>query len=172
VKAKSTDVWLVRHACAGHRDDWGAAADEERPLDLAGKAQARALSRLLVDANPLRLVASPTRRCVETLLPLSMKVGLDTETSPLLRNDAPRGLDDVVHRRFAGGAVFCTHGEALQSFLLRLRKEGLRVDHDRTDDELLMKGAAWRLRLDGPKGPRVRLMVPLGVQSCPHHPYG
>jgi phosphohistidine phosphatase SixA len=162
-------VWLVRHACAGASDEW-TRPDEERPLDVAGRVQASALCRLLVEQHPARLVASSTRRCVETLLPLSRRLNLDVDDEPLLAPGTPGGLAKLVRDPAAENVVFCTHGEALQPFLQELREEGLRVKHDRTDEELLMKGAAWRLRFDQPKGPRLKLMVPLGVQSCPHHP--
>jgi phosphohistidine phosphatase SixA len=162
-------VWLVRHACAGASDDW-TRPDDERPLDVAGRVQATALGRLLVEQQPARLAASPTRRCAETLLPLARRLHLDVDLEPLLAPDTPCGLAKLVRDRAAESTVFCTDGEALQPFLQELRDEGLRVKHDRTDEELLMKGAAWRLRFDRPKGPRLKLMVPLGVQSCPHHP--
>ena len=170
MKSSTEDVWLVRHACAGHGGVW-TRPDEERPLDVAGTVQAKALGRLLVQEAPSRLVAGPSRRCVETLLPLSRRLRLDVDVEPLLAKDASGGLAKLVHDDSTRNAVLCTHGEVLELFLRCLREEGVRVKHDRTDDELLMKGAAWRLRLDEPKGPRLKLMVPVGVQSCPHHPH-
>ena len=140
-------------------------------MDLAGKVQATALGRLLVRETPSRLVAGPSRRCIETLLPLSRRLRLEVDVEPLLAKDASGGLAKLLHDASARNAVLCTHGEVLEPFLQCLRADGVRVKHDRTDDELLMKGAAWRLRLDEPKGPRLKLMVPVGVQSCPHHPH-
>ena len=162
------DVWLVRHACAGYGEAWSR-PDEARPLDAAGKVQASALGRLLVEQHPARLVANATRPCLETLLPLARRANLDIDVEPLLAEREPCALERLIRDPAVENTVLCTHGEVLQSFLRRLRTEGLRVKHDRTDEELLMKGAAWRLRLDEPKGPRLKLMVPLGVQSCPHH---
>jgi phosphohistidine phosphatase SixA len=170
VKSSTEDVWLVRHACAGHGDEW-TRPDDERPLDVAGKVQATALGRLLAQEAPGRLISSPSRRCVETLLPLSRRLRLEVDVEPLLAQDASGGVAKLVHDACTRNAVLCTHGEVLESFLKCLHEEGVRVKHDRTDDELLMKGAAWRLRLDEPKGPRLKLMVPVGVQSCPHHPH-
>ena len=89
----------------------------------------------------------------------------------MLAKDASGGLAKLLHDASTRNAVLCTHGEVLEPFLKCLREDGVRVRHGRTDDELLMKGAAWRLRLDEPKGPRLKLMVPVGVQSCPHHPH-
>jgi phosphohistidine phosphatase SixA len=170
VASPDRDVWIVRHACAGHSDEWDR-RDDERPLDTSGKVQAHALGRLLAEKEVVRLVASPSRRCIETLSPLSRRTDLDITTEPLLAKDADRGLEKLVRDSSAAGAVFCTHGEVLQPFLAQLRTEGVRVKHGRTDDELLMKGAAWRLRFDHPDGPRLKLFVPVGVQSCPHHPH-
>ena len=140
-------------------------------MDVAGKVQATALGRLLVRETPSRLVASPSRRCVETLLPLSRRLRLEVDVEPLLAKDASGGLAKLLHDASTRNAVLCTHGEVLEPFLQCLREDGVRVKHDRTDDELLMKGAAWRLRLDEPKGPRLKQMVPHSVQSCPHHPH-
>ena len=140
-------------------------------MDVAGKVQATALGRLLVRETPSRLVAGPSRRCIETLLPLSRRLRLEVDVEPLLAKDASGGLAKLLHDASTRNAVLCTHGEVLEPFLQCLREDGVRVKHDRTDDELLMKGAAWRLRLDEPKGPRLKLMVPVGVQSCPHHPH-
>jgi 8-oxo-dGTP diphosphatase len=168
VTARQPEVWLVRHACAGHRDEW-IGPDDDRPLDRAGRSQALALGRELAERQPVRLVAGPSRRCVETLVPLSRDLDLDIDLEPKLSKVEEPDLAELVRSLEATGTVFCTHGEVLQSYLQELRRQDVRVKHHRTDQELLMKGAAWRLRFDPPKGLRLKLVVPIGVQSCPHH---
>jgi 8-oxo-dGTP diphosphatase len=121
VKSSTEDVWLVRHARAGDSDQWSP-PDEERPLDVAGKVQATALGRLLVRETPSRLVASPSRRCVETLLPLSRRLRLEVDVEPLLAKDASGGLAKLLHDASTRNAVLCTHGEVLEPFLKCLRK--------------------------------------------------
>ena len=165
---RGSEVWLVRHACAGHSGEW-VGPDEDRPLDPAGRSQALALARELAEREPVRLVASPTRRCVETLVPLARVLDVDIESEPRLAKPVAGDMAELVRAPNANGAVFCTHGEALEPFLQELREDSVRVKHDRSDQELLMKGAAWRLRFDGSNAPRLKLVVPLGVQSCPHH---
>ncbi|MPY96207.1 MAG: hypothetical protein GEV08_25025 [Acidimicrobiia bacterium] len=116
-----------------------------------------------------RLVASPARRCAGTLAPLAHRTGLVVETdaglgpeadlAPVLGMlDAPAGL----------GTVACTHGEGMERLLDQLRGEGLRVEGGAGGDRLLLKGAAWELGR-APRGWLLRLHVPVGLTTCPHH---
>ena len=100
---------IVRHGCAGDSEAW-AGDDAERPLDDGGFEQATALASALDDVSVTRLIASPTRRCVQTLQPLSAHVGLDIDHSPRL---GPEGsLIDIVENDWTSllGSVLCTHG--------------------------------------------------------------
>ena len=63
-------VRLVRHACAGDKHSW-AGDDADRPLDDVGRLQALAVAELLGLRPAGRLLSSPTRRCLDTLVPLA-----------------------------------------------------------------------------------------------------
>ncbi len=74
-------VILIRHARAGKRADWPG-PDALRPLDSRGRTQARALADLVGPFAPRRLVAADPVRCVETLQPLSQRLGAVIEVDP------------------------------------------------------------------------------------------
>jgi 8-oxo-dGTP diphosphatase len=59
---------VVRHARAVPRESWDG-ADAERPLADEGVAQAERLAPLLAAYDPSHVVASETRRAIDTLLP-------------------------------------------------------------------------------------------------------
>lgn len=160
-------VWVVRHACAGHKEDWDG-PDDDRPLDPAGQEQAEALARVLV-GEPTSLWSSPTKRCVDTLAPLSAATGVPVQTDAALRGPNGKGLLERIEAPGTEGMVLCTHGEVMRPVLDALRRDpGVTSDH--SDDELLLKGAAWRLdrRPDG--GWHLDLLAPTPRLDCPHHP--
>jgi 8-oxo-(d)GTP phosphatase len=101
---------LVRHAWAGHSDQWDG-DDELRPLDERGTQQARALVSLLEPFEVERILSSPATRCVDTVVPLAASRGLDVEVRDELR-DMRQGLDGPGLVRSLAGApvVVCGHG--------------------------------------------------------------
>jgi phosphohistidine phosphatase SixA len=159
--------WVVRHGCAGHKDDWPG-PDDDRPLDPAGEQQAEALAEVLTGEGPTRLVASPTRRCIDTLAPLGERLGLPVEVEPALRETTGVALVHLVAADACDGAAVCTHGEVMEPALEVLRTAGLEVVGDVSDEDLLLKGAAWRLDRASP-GWRLELVAPIPLASCPHH---
>ena len=70
---------VLRHAGALPRQEW-ADDDLDRPLDPAGAAQAERLVPVLDAYGLTRLVSSPARRCLDTLLPYATRFGLAIET--------------------------------------------------------------------------------------------
>ncbi|MDP1818327.1 MAG: phosphoglycerate mutase family protein [Acidimicrobiales bacterium] len=162
-------LWIVRHACAGHRSAWEG-PDEERPLDVAGVQQARALATLLAAHDLDRLVSSPHKRCVDTLAPLAEATELPLAVDGALRpGDAAVGvLGDLLHDPGSDGSVVCTHGEVMAALLPALRAGSIRVVDDRSDDALLLKGAAWRI--DRSAHPwLLELIAPIPRDPCPAH---
>ena len=101
---------LVRHAWAGHSDQWDG-DDERRPLDDRGREQARALVPLLEPYEIERILSSPATRCVDTVVPLAASRGLDVEVRDELR-DLRQELDGPGLVRSLAGApvVVCGHG--------------------------------------------------------------
>lgn len=111
-------VVLLRHASAGHRDDWEG-DDLLRPLDEKGWKQARKLARELRRLGVTRALSSPYVRCVQTLEPLGLVVEHDERLAEGAPPQAARtllaSLDD---------AVACTHGDIVEGVLGRPLRKG------------------------------------------------
>jgi 8-oxo-dGTP diphosphatase len=165
-------IHLLRHACAGHKDDWEG-DDERRPLDEAGMRQADALAEELLREEPVhRLVSSPPDRCVQSLQPLAARTGLRIELADRLRADAdPDEVAELIVS-LDEGTVLCTHGELMRPLLDRWRAARVAIESARPDDDefLLGKGTAWTLEVDGGRVRRLRHHAPMPVADCPTHP--
>jgi 8-oxo-dGTP diphosphatase len=162
---------LLRHACAGHKQEWPGYDDDERPLDPAGVHQAEALADALAGEEVRRLVASPARRCVDTLEPLARRLGLPVETSTRLSADADvDALLVLLADPLLDGAVLCTQGEAMEPLLEVLRSQGASIVAERTDDDwLLGKGTAWSLVIEDRRVVSLTHVAPVPVTACPRH---
>jgi 8-oxo-(d)GTP phosphatase len=110
-------VLLVRHGRAGDRDEW-TGDDRLRPLDKRGRRQADAMVGPLAGYALSRLISSPYVRCVQTLEPLSARLGLPVEHDPAIAEGVPvqkaRGLID---RLGPGPVVLCTHGDIVEALV-------------------------------------------------------
>ncbi len=149
------------------KEEWDG-DDDDRPLDPAGVEQARALAGVLATEGPVRLLASPTRRCTDTLAPIGALLGLPVEVDPALRDASGVELVRLLAEDRCDGVVLCTHGEVMTPALPVLRAAGLEVVDDRPDDELVLKGTAWRLDRAAP-GWRLERVAPLPLAACPRH---
>jgi phosphohistidine phosphatase SixA len=148
------ELHLVRHACAGRKDEWDG-PDAERPLDRVGELQAAALDDLFSPCRITRVLSSPARRCVDTVRPLASRHGLAVGTSTELRAD----VDAAELLRFLStveqGTVLCTHGEAMAGLLPDLRRAGCLAGPDLDVDRLLAKGVVWTLTVDPDREPPI-----------------
>ena len=162
-------LYLVRHACAGKKEDWDG-PDEDRPLDPAGEQQAQALARDLAGLPITRLLSSPTRRCYDTLKPLSEARSFPIETLEALDVDGDlSSVADLDDPPFVDGAVVCTHGEVLSLILDDAKAMRAEIVADRDDDDwLLLKGSAWLTELRDVE-PRIVHRIPMPVPECPAH---
>jgi len=114
---------LVRHASAGDRSTWDG-ADHDRPLDKKGRRQAEELVQPLLAAGARRAVSSPYARCVETLEPLAVALGIEVETDDRLAEGAGRAAIELLA---ADGVVACTHGDVIFELLRFDLKKGAAV---------------------------------------------
>jgi len=140
-------LYVVRHAHAGHRSNWSG-EDHLRPLSKKGRRQAKALAAELADAGVIRLLSSPSVRCVETLEPLAEQVGVPVEGDRRLAegSDGDAALSLIEELRRAGGnAAVCSHGDVIPDLLSRLRTNGIVFHHDLT----WPKGSVWALTSNG-----------------------
>jgi 8-oxo-(d)GTP phosphatase len=82
--AQTVPLILLRHAKALPKNDW-TDADLGRPLDDAGRSEAKALAGLLACFAPRpRLISSPALRCADTVRPLSELTGQAVREEPSL----------------------------------------------------------------------------------------
>jgi 8-oxo-(d)GTP phosphatase len=123
--AQTVPLILLRHAKALSKSGWKR-ADESRPLDDAGRSDAKALADLLACFAPRpRLISSTAVRCTETLGPLSELTGEQVRAEPSLylhnestlagAADSAAGLTALVREVIAAGepTVICAHRENL-----------------------------------------------------------
>lgn len=163
-------VLVIRHGCAGDKRDW-AGPDAERPLDPAGDRQAAALVAALTGRPVSRIVSSPARRCVDTVVPLAQARGLRVEEGPGLERTASGAeLIGLVVAPESADAVLCTHGELMSHALAVFREEGVPMTADRTDDAwLLTKGSGWDLSVEDGRVTRLRHHHPAPGLTCGAH---
>lgn len=80
----ATKIYIARHG----ETTWNAVGRYqgrlETPLSPLGQAQAQALAAALQEQNVERIISSPLSRCMQTAVPLSVKIGIPIEREPLL----------------------------------------------------------------------------------------
>ena len=134
-------VVLVRHAKAGKRSHWDG-EDRLRPLDKAGRRQARGLATFLNAFGPARVVSADRVRCVQTLEPFANAAGLELEITPTFTDEAyltdpERTRRDLLETaKSAPAVVICSQGTAVPHLVADLA--GL-------DSVTARKGSAWVL---------------------------
>lgn len=137
----TTPFVLARHGFAGARQDWSG-DDDLRPLDEEGEKQARTIAGLLSGYRPTALVSSPSRRCVQTLLPYAAGQALKIGTERLLTEteyDASRSLSVTLSLMDTGEpTALCSHGKVLPELITGLCER--RFDGP-VEDTQLRKGA-------------------------------
>ena len=168
----AVQVHLVRHACAGRKEDWDG-HDDERPLDPAGLEQARSLVGFFAAEPVSQLLASPTRRCVETLEPLSEARGLPVERTDALLPDAdPEAVLGLLSQPERADGVACTHGETMTALLPLVAGLARAVQTD-DEEQLFLKGSIWTLTFEEAGRPSIvsmRHAMPSAIRACATHP--
>jgi 8-oxo-dGTP diphosphatase len=114
---------LLRHAAAGDREHWEG-DDFHRPLDAKGRRQAAELVELLRPLGVRRVVSSPYVRCMETVRPLAVALGVELEADDRLAEGAGPGADELLRE---DGVVCCTHGDIAEAVTGRSLKKGASV---------------------------------------------
>lgn len=143
---KST-VHLIRHAKAKNRLTWEE-PDELRPLTKRGRREAQAIAvRLADDEPPARLVSSPFVRCVQTLEPLAVALGLPIETTDLLAEGAGAepAIELMVSLAGARPIACCTHGDVVFEVVDVVAGSGVVLD----GPGAAPVASAWVLTIEG-----------------------
>ena len=117
--------YLVRHAHAGDKRAW-TGPDRLRPLSGSGRREAHGLLVQLRPYPVVRILSSPTVRCVQTVEPLAQRRGLPVERAEVLGVDGdPEALLALLVDPAAAEAVLCSHSEVIGQVLQRLAAGGL-----------------------------------------------
>ncbi len=135
-------IYLVRHGEAGKRtgpieDDWA------RPLDAVGKQQRKDLRQLL-QAHPItRIGSSDYKRCMQTMRPLSKRLGIPVEFEPaLIEGSHPHRLVALIHELQGEAAILCTHGDVIEHLVGHMFAAGVPMD----GEPMWEKASIWELR--------------------------
>ena len=114
---------MVRHAKAGSRHKWDG-DDRERPLSGRGRRQAETIGKRLLSERVTGLYSSPYLRCVQTLEPLGVHLGLDVVADDRLAEGV--GFEQVIDLLAAAGdgAVLCSHGDIILDLVGALVRRG------------------------------------------------
>jgi 8-oxo-dGTP diphosphatase len=138
-------LYVVRHADAGHRGA-GDEPDANRELTERGRRQAEGLGHLLADHGISRLLASPYRRCVQTLEPLGERLGVAVEADDRLgEGTGARGALAAAGEVRDASAVLCSHGDVIPDLLDHLQAHGTRL----RDELRWPKASTWVFTWDG-----------------------
>jgi 8-oxo-dGTP diphosphatase len=150
-----TKLYVVRHADAGHRS--GAESDDQRRLSTRGTRQAAGLAELLGDKGITRLLASPARRCGQTLEPLGEQLGVPVEPEDrLAEGTATRDVLRLTEEVAKSDAVLCSHGDVIPDLLDALVHRGLKVK----GEIRCQKASTWVLTWDGHELVKGRYLSP------------
>ena len=111
-------IVVARHGKATAHEDWDG-IDSLRPLVARGMEQARDIAGGLAAFGPKSIISSPAVRCMQTIAPLSYKLGMEISESGKISQDkwtseGDRVADFVATRlRKAEPVVVCSHGPVI-----------------------------------------------------------
>ncbi|MEV6768026.1 bifunctional NUDIX hydrolase/histidine phosphatase family protein [Nocardia sp. NPDC051030] len=144
--ADTATLLLVRHAKAGRRDRF-TGEDDERPLEKAGRAQARLLAPNLAAFGAAEIVSAPPLRCVQTVTPLAEILGVDIELEPLFSESGYATAPDAAAERARdlvsehSVRVICSQGKVIPDLVgAWAAEDGVALPAARN-----RKGSVWSL---------------------------
>lgn len=150
-------VHLIRHAHAGKRSEW-VGDDSARPLSERGLLQSIGLAADLSEVAVGRIVASPFVRCMQTMEPLAVAMGLPVEPCEAFAEgmDGDAAYDMLLELDAVDGAA-CSHGDVLPAVLRRLVTNGMETD----GPVIVQKGAMWIVEFVEGRPRRGRYLPPV-----------
>jgi 8-oxo-dGTP pyrophosphatase MutT (NUDIX family)/phosphohistidine phosphatase SixA len=135
-------IVLVRHAKAGKRSEWRG-ADNLRPLEATGHAQAHRLIGFLTPFAPDQVITASPLRCVDTVAPVADALGLALVVDPVFDDEAYSAAPGPTETALLALAkpgrvtVVCSQGHTIPNLVDRLAR-GIHPSDTR-------KAAAWVL---------------------------
>ncbi len=144
--AATDTLLLVRHAKAGRRERFDG-PDDQRPLEPAGREQARGLVPNLLAFGAAEVYSADPLRCVQTVEPLADKLGAEIHREPLLSETgyaaAPKKARERALELIPDGTVrvVCSQGKVIPD-LMRwwAERDGVTLPPARN-----RKGSVWVL---------------------------
>lgn len=118
-------IVIARHGKATPHEDWDG-VDSLRPLVARGMEQSRDIAGGLAAYGPRSIISSPAMRCMQTVAPLSYKLGMEIKESGKISQDkwtseGDRVTDFVAARlRKAEPVVICSHGPVIPQIVREL----------------------------------------------------
>ncbi|WP_433208383.1 NUDIX domain-containing protein [Nocardia sp. CA-107356] len=144
--AATSTLLLVRHAKAGSRGRFDG-PDEQRPLELAGQAQAQALAPNLLAFGASEIYSADPVRCVQTVTPLADKLGTAIAIEPLFSETGYAAAPDKARQRAVSLVsdravrVLCSQGKVIPDLLAWWAdRDGITIQSARN-----RKGSVWVL---------------------------
>ena len=127
-----TTIHLIRHAKAKNRLTWEE-PDHLRPLTKRGRREAGAIAERLGDDPLVRLVSSPSVRCLQTLEPLAVALDLPVETTELLAEgaDGESAAELLLSLAAKDPIACCTHGDVVFEVVDVVARSGVSLEEPR-----------------------------------------
>lgn len=123
----STRVYLVRHGNAGVRSKWKG-PDKKRPLTEKGQQQSLGVAEILARHPITEVWSSPALRCFETVAPVADNLGMEVQTTKLLKEFTDL---DVIREYLAGvgpgSIVLSSHKDWIGPLLKDLSARGAKL---------------------------------------------
>lgn len=146
--ADTQTVLIVRHGSAGRRSRFSG-DDTQRPLDKKGRAQAEALTGLLLAFGATDVYAADRVRCHQTVEPIAAELGVSVHNEPALTEESYSHHPKKAHHRVlaiarsGGTPVICTQGKVIPDLIKWwCARDGVSPDKSRN-----RKGSIWALSL-------------------------
>ena len=141
-------VLIVRHGTAGRKARYKG-DDRGRPLDTAGRTQAKSLVPQLLAFGAAQIYAGDRVRCRQTVEPLAAQLTVPITAESKLTEEAYARSPKAAHRRVleiaaeGGTPVICTQGKVIP-YLIEwwCARDGVKPDKSRN-----RKGSTWVLSL-------------------------
>ncbi|MGF1595769.1 MAG: histidine phosphatase family protein [Acidimicrobiales bacterium] len=119
-------LFLIRHAQAGDRR--AGTRDRYRPLSPSGHERARGIADLLAATGIGAILSSPATRCVQTVDPLAVRLGLTVaEDDALWEGSAVESALAAVVVAGHRTVVACSHGDLIPEIIETVAHSGATI---------------------------------------------
>lgn len=154
-------VYLIRHANAGTRGGYPG-SDDDRPLSAKGRERAEHIVAILGDRPIAKIISSPAARCVQTVAPLAVTLGITVESRrELAEGQSAEEVIALLAKHADRNVVACAHGDVIPKVIRLLTQEGMRVK----GKDANQKGCVWEIDVEDGRFTRARYHPPSSDQA-------